>query len=155
MLTARSEEEDVVRSLALGADDYLTKPFSPRILIARIRALLRRSGVEAEGTFKLGALKLDADELTLQGPNGVPLRLTPLETKFLQLLFTHAGRTVSTERILSHVWGQRAGGNRQLLKQLVHRLRQKLEAAHLGDIVRTVPNAGYSAAEPASDEHDG
>ncbi len=148
MLTARSEEEDVVQSLALGADDYLTKPFSPRILLARIRALLRRSGLEAQGEARLGGLTLDADELALRDASGRLLRLTPLEAKFLQLLFAHDGRTVSTERILSHVWGQRAGGNRQLLKQLVHRLRQKLEAHGFDAIVRTVPNAGYSASVP-------
>jgi DNA-binding response OmpR family regulator len=145
MLTARSEEEDVVRALSLGADDYLTKPFSPKILLARVKALLRRVGLEAEETVAAGRLALDVAELTLSGlPTGV-VRLTPLEARFLQLLLAQAGRTVSTERLLVHVWGNRAGGNRQLLKQLVHRLRQKVETdpAH-PKLVRTVPNAGYS-----------
>jgi DNA-binding response OmpR family regulator len=144
MLTARSEEEDVVRALSLGADDYLSKPFSPKILLARVKALLRRVGLEAEETVALGKLSLDIVELTLLGlPRGA-VRLTPLESRFLQLLFAHAGRTVPTDRLLVHVWGNRAGGNRQLLKQLVHRLRQKIEddpaEPHL---VKTVPNAGY------------
>jgi DNA-binding response OmpR family regulator len=144
MLTVRSEEEDVVRALSLGADDYLTKPFSPRILLARVRALLRRVGADAEESMSFGGLVLDAAELTLNGLPRGPVRLTPLETRFLQLLFAHGGRTVSTERLLVHVWGNRAGGNRQLLKQLVHRLRHKIEAnpAH-PQVVRTVPNAGY------------
>jgi DNA-binding response OmpR family regulator len=145
MLTARSEEEDVVKALSIGADDYLSKPFSPKILLARVKALLRRVGIEAEETVALGNLSLDVAELTLSGlPRGV-VRLTPLETRFLQLLIAQAGRTVSTDRLLVHVWGNRAGGNRQLLKQLVHRLRQKVEAdPSEPKLIRTMPNAGYS-----------
>jgi len=144
MLTVRSEEEDVVRALGLGADDFLTKPFSPRILVARIRALLRRVGMEAEGTVTFDRLILRVEDLALEGLGDEPVNLTPLEVRFLQLLFAHAGRTVSTERILSHVWGNRAGGNRQLLKQLVHRLRQKLERDPAEPrFLRTVPHSGY------------
>jgi DNA-binding response OmpR family regulator len=144
MLTARSEEEDVVKALAIGADDYLSKPFSPKILLARIKALLRRAGKEAEETAAVGALALDAAELTLNGLARGPVRLTPLETRFLQLLFAHAGRTVPTDRLLVHVWGNRAGGNRQLLKQLVHRLRQKIEIDPADPkLIKTMPNAGY------------
>lgn len=144
MLTVRQEDEDIVRALELGADDYLTKPFSPRILVARIRALLRRVGIEAEGDLNFSSLTLRAEDLTLEGlPQGA-VRLTPLEARFLQLLFAHGGRTVPTERILSYVWGNRAGGNRQLLKQLVHRLRQKIETDPKNPaILCTVPNAGY------------
>ena len=145
MLTVRSEEQDVVRALSLGADDYLTKPFSPRILIARIRALLRRAGVEAEGAVTFGPLTLQVEELTLEGLGREPIRLTRLEMRLLQVLIGHAGRTVPTERILSHVWGNRAGGNRQLLKQLVHRLRQKIESDPAEPkLLCTVPNAGYA-----------
>ena len=144
MLTVRHEEQDVVRALELGADDYLAKPFSPKILVARIRALLRRVGIESEGSVTLGALTLQLEELTLHGlPQGT-VRLTPLEARFLQLLIANGGRPVATERILGYVWGRRAGGNRQLLKQLVHRLRQKVEPDP-GDpvLLKTVPNAGY------------
>ena len=139
MLTVRHEEEDIVRALEFGADDYLAKPFSPRILVARIRALLRRVGLETEGDLHFGNLTLHAEDLSLAGlPAGV-VRLTPL-----QLLFAHGGRTVPTDRILSYVWGNRAGGNRQLLKQLVHRLRQKIEKDPKDPaILVTVPNAGY------------
>ena len=144
MLTARSEESDVVRALALGADDYLSKPFSPKILIARVKALLRRAGAEANDAVAVGSLSLDVPELMLLGLARGPVRLTPLEARFLQLLFAHAGRTVSTDRLLIHVWGNRAGGNRQLLKQLVHRLRQKIEDDPADPrLVRNVPNAGY------------
>jgi len=149
MLTVRSEEEDVVRALTLGADDYLTKPFSPRILLARVKALLRRVGVEPVESLSFAGLVLDVAELTLGGLPRGPVRLTPLEARLLQLLFAHGGRTVSTERLLVHVWGNRAGGNRQLLKQLVHRLRHKIETnpAH-PRIVRTAPNAGYLLDSP-------
>ncbi len=144
MLTVRDEEEDVVRALDLGADDYLTKPFSPRILVARIRALLRRVGMESRDQAKLGSLTLQVDELTLTGLGDAAIKLTPLEMRLLQLLMAHAGRTVPTDRILTHVWGNRADGNRQLLKQLVHRLRQKVEPdPGEPQLLRTVPNAGY------------
>jgi DNA-binding response OmpR family regulator len=145
MLTARSEEEDVVKALSLGADDYLTKPFSPKILLARVKALLRRAGQDvAEAGAASGVLSLDANELTLNGLPRGSVRLTPLESRFLQLLLAHAGRTVNAERLLVHVWGNRAGGNRQLLKQLVHRLRQKVEKDPAEPtLIRTMPNAGY------------
>jgi DNA-binding response OmpR family regulator len=144
MLTVRDEEEDLVRALELGADDYLTKPFSPRTLLARIRALLRRSGMEAEGKLTSNGLTLNVDDLTLTGLSEEPVHLTPLEMRLVQLLFVHRGRTVSTERILVHVWGDRGSGDRQLLKQLVHRLRQKIEQDPAEPrLIHTVPNAGY------------
>jgi len=151
MLTVRGEEDDVVRALSLGADDYLTKPFSPKILIARIKALLRRVRLEAAGTVEFGGMTLRVEESTLEGlPRGT-VRLTRLEARLLQLLFAHGGRTVQTERILVHVWGNRAGGNRQLLKQLVHRLRNKLEVDPAEPrLLRTVPNSGYIMS-PLSD----
>src|SRR5690606_33250116 len=92
------------------------------------------------------------DELTLEGLPQGSVRLTPLEARLLQLLFAHGGRTVPTERILGHVWGSRAGGNRQLLKQLVHRLRNKIETDPAEPrLLRTVPNAGYAFDAAASE----
>ena len=127
MLTARGEEEDLVRALDLGADDYLTKPFSPRTLLARVRALLRRAGVEPGGAMTAGTFRLDLEAHTLRLGEAVPLKLTKLETRLMQILLANAGHVVGTERLLTHVWGQRGSGDRQLLKQLVHRLRQKIE----------------------------
>jgi DNA-binding response OmpR family regulator len=128
MLTARGEEEDLVRALDLGADDYLTKPFSPRTLLARVRALLRRAGLEAGGAMTVGRLRLDLEAHTLQlGTSTASVKLTKLETRLLQILLANAGHVVGTERLLTHVWGHRGSGDRQLLKQLVHRLRQKIE----------------------------
>ena len=143
MLTVRSEEADLVRALELGADDYLTKPYSPRTLIARIKALLRRTGGEAPPRYEAGALRLDPGALELHVGNTVH-RLTPLESRLLQLLIANAGQAVTAERLLKHVWGRRAGGDRQLLKQLVHRLRQKLEVpADTPHWLETVANVGY------------
>lgn len=144
MLTARGEEEDLVRALELGADDYLTKPFSQRTLLARVRALLRRAGIESSDTLAAGtiALDLEAQMLTLAG--GATLRLTRLETRLFQILIAQAGHVVSAERLLAHVWGHRGSGDRQLLKQLVHRLRQKLERVSPGnDPLQTEPGVGY------------
>ncbi len=149
MLTVRSEEHDVVRALELGADDYLTKPFSPRVLVARVRALLRRAGRDADILLRFGALHLDIELMTLAGLAPDPVQLTQLELRFLQLLFAHGGNAVSTDRILSHVWGGRADGNRQLLKQLVHRIRSKLKNACDDDeLLQTVPNVGYRLHAP-------
>jgi DNA-binding response OmpR family regulator len=147
MLTVRGEEADLVRALELGADDYLTKPFSPRALIARVRALLRRSGLEAgaqSAATVVGKLSLDAEALTLTIGDERSLRLTPLELRMLQLLFANAGQVVQADRLLTHIWGARGGGDRQLLKQLVHRLRQKLgDNAEQPRWLETIPNAGY------------
>ena len=143
MLTVRNEESDLVRALELSADDYLTKPFSPRTLIARVRALLRRAGSGGSNAHELAGFRLDSTSLELTVGERVQ-RVTPLEARLLQLLIAHAGQTVVAERLLSHVWGRRGGGDRQLLKQLVHRLRQKLSAGEPGTPrVETVPGAGY------------
>jgi DNA-binding response OmpR family regulator len=144
MLTVRGEEEDLVRALDLGADDYLTKPFSPRTLLARAKALLRRAGTEGASVLSNGRLKLDADEHSLAIADAPPIRLTKLELRLLQLLLANAGRTVSSDRLLIHVWGHRGSGDRQLLKQLVHRLRQKIERDPASpQILQTAAGAGY------------
>jgi DNA-binding response OmpR family regulator len=127
MLTVRGEEEDLVRALELGADDYLTKPFSPRTLIARIKALLRRAGMESSAPLAAGRIALDLEEHTVRVGGAEPVRLTKLELRLLQMLLAHAGHAVNSDRLLLQVWGHRSGGDRQLLKQLVHRLRQKIE----------------------------
>ncbi len=145
MLTVRSEEEDLIKALDLGADDYLTKPFSPRTLLARIKALLRRAGMEgAAAPLAAGQVALNLEEHTARIGEGPPVRLTKLELRLLQMLLTNAGRTVSSDRLLVHVWGHRNSGDRQLLKQLVHRLRQKIEAdPALPRYLQTAAGAGY------------
>jgi DNA-binding response OmpR family regulator len=143
MLTVRGEEEDLVRALGLGADDYLTKPFSPRTLLARIRALLRRAGMENTAPVAAGRIGLDLNEHTVRIGEGEAVRLTKLELRLLQMLLANAGHTVSSERLLVQVWGHRSGGDRQLLKQLVHRLRQKIEADPAAPALLRTAAAGY------------
>src|SRR3954465_8311884 len=144
MLTVRNEEEDLVKAIELGADDYLTKPFSPRTLLARIKALLRRAGMENTAPLAAGRVALDIDEHTVQIGSGEPVRLTKLELRLLQMLLANAGHTVSTDRLLVQVWGHRNSADRQLLKQLVHRLRQKIEAdPATPQLLQTASGAGY------------
>ena len=144
MLTARGEEEDLVRALDMGADDYLTKPFSPRTLLARVRALLRRAGLETGGDMTAGDLHLDLEAHVLRVGGAEPVKLTKLETRLLQILIANAGHVVGTERLLTHVWGHRGSGDRQMLKQLVHRLRQKIETDPAEPaLLQTESGAGY------------
>ncbi len=144
MLTVRGEEADQVRGLDLGADDYLTKPFSPRALVARVRALLRRGGEDRPAPLTAGAIVLDPDLQNVSVAGAAPVRLTNLEFRLLQLMVGTPNRTVPPERLLRHVWGHRAAGDRQLLKQLVHRVRQKIEADP-GEprYLKTVSGVGY------------
>jgi DNA-binding response OmpR family regulator len=143
MLTVRGEEEDLVRALGLGADDYLTKPFSPRTLLARIKALLRRAGVEGNAPLAAGRMRLDLEEHTVSIGAAAPVRLTRLELRLLQMLLANAGRSVSSERLLVQVWGHRSGGDRQLLKQLVHRLRHKIETDPAAPSLLRTAASGY------------
>jgi DNA-binding response OmpR family regulator len=144
MLTVRGEEEDLVRALEVGADDYLTKPFSPRTLLARVKALLRRAGMENSAPLAAGRVRLDTQEHTVQVGAGSPVRLTKLELRLLQMLIANAGHTVSSDRLLMQVWGHKGSGDRQLLKQLVHRLRHKIEFdPAVPQMLQTVVGAGY------------
>jgi DNA-binding response OmpR family regulator len=146
MLTVKNAEEDEVAGLDAGADDYLTKPFSPRTLLARVRALLRRTeAVERPAPLVAGHLSLDVELQTVSVAGEAPARLTPLELRLLQLLLANAGAALPAERLLRHVWGARGEGDRQLLKQLVHRLRQKIEAdASSPRYLVTLPGVGYA-----------
>src|SRR5215210_6203267 len=120
MLTVRGSEEDQVQGLDLGADDYLTKPFSPRTLLARVRALLRRAEIDRPAPQAAGDLQLDIEQQLVSVCGGPPRRLTNLEFRLLQYLLANAGHTIPVERLTTHVWGYRGLGDRQLLKQLVH-----------------------------------
>jgi DNA-binding response OmpR family regulator len=147
MLTVRSAEEDEVHGLDLGADDYLKKPFSPRALLARVRSLLRRGPDAVEDpVLAMGPLSIDAERSEARiGEGGAPFRLSPLELRFLRLLLSHRGRPVDTDHVINFVWAERDAADRESLKQVVHRLRRKFEAAG-GDAawIEYVPNAGYA-----------
>jgi DNA-binding response OmpR family regulator len=144
MLTVRNSDDDIVRGLELGADDYVPKPFSPRQLIARAHAILRRrSSTPIHPRLELGDLVLDTAQHQLQTPHAV-VRLTPLEFRLLHYLMVNCGQVVPTDAILNHVWGYADSGDRPLLKQLVYRLRQKIEPPDEGrQIIETVPGMGY------------
>ena len=109
MLTVRGEEEDLVRALELGADDYLTKPFSPRTLLARVKALLRRAGME-NGRAARGRARhaRSRGAHACASAAATPVRLTKLELRLLQMLLANAGHTVSSDRLLVQVWGHRS-----------------------------------------------
>jgi DNA-binding response OmpR family regulator len=144
MLTVRGSEEDQVRGLDGGADDYLTKPFSPRTLLARVRALLRRAEIDRPAPLSAGELMLDVERQAVSVRGAAPIRLTSLEFRLLQYLLANAGHTIPAERLTNHVWGYRGVGDKQLLKQLVHRLRQKIERNPAEpEYVVTVAGIGY------------
>ena len=154
LLTVRGEEDDVVRGLELGADDYVTKPFSPRQLVARAQAVLRRANriVPAAHRGRVGDLVLDSNRREMRIGQGSAVSLTPLETRLLDYFMLNAGQVLTAEAIIDHVWGAK-GGDRDMLRQLVRRLRSKMaqsagqaqrdrEASHPATI-ETVPGLGY------------
>ena len=150
MLTVRDAEEDEVRGLDLGADDYLKKPFSPRALLARVRSLLRRGNEAVEDpVLSWGALSIDVERSEAQVGQGEAFRLSPLELRLLRLLLSHRGRPVDADRVIGFVWSDRDAADRESLKQVVHRLRRKLaQAGGSGAWIEYVPNAGYAFAAP-------
>jgi DNA-binding response OmpR family regulator len=145
MLTVRGEEEDVVHGLDLGADDYLTKPFSPRTLLARMRALLRRASQEGPpAPLASGAFTLDEERHTVRVADGPDVVLAPLELSLLRLLLANPGRTLEPQRLLRNLWGGSGSADREHLKQLVYRLRQKIEPEPTAPrFLLTDPGAGY------------
>ena len=147
MLTARDEEVDRVVGLELGADDYVTKPFSVRELLARVKAVLRRVGtgeVAISVVHCVGPLQVDTlcREARL---DGVLLSLTQLEFDLLEMLARHAGQALSREQLLDQVWGYDYYGDTRAVDSAVKRLRAKLRAASGGrpDIIATVRGVGY------------
>jgi DNA-binding response OmpR family regulator len=130
MLTVRATEEDEIQGLELGADDYLRKPFSPRALLARVRSHLRRSGEGGdEAPLVLGLVSLDPSRCDLRVGEGEAQHLSLLEARLLKALLLGRGRPVEPERLVETVWADRSSADRELLKQVVHRLRRKLVAA--------------------------
>lgn len=152
MLTVRTTEEDEVRGLDLGADDYLRKPFSPRALLARVRSLLRR-GTDSTGDTILtwGPLSIDMERSQATLKQGQVVSLSPLELRLLRHLLEHRGRPVDADRLIGLVWGDRDSADRESLKQVVHRLRRKL--THAGGEptwIEYIPNAGYAFTAPTN-----
>lgn len=154
MLTARSEETDKVAGLDAGADDYLTKPFSPNELTARIRAVLRRRAPAAlGGTATVGALRVDA--ATRRACCGdLELRLGPTEFKLLHHLAVHAERVHSRAQLLDRVWGDHVFIEERTVDVHIKRLREALRPCGCASMIDTVRGAGYRlTADPASGDH--
>lgn len=144
ILSVHGADEDVVKGLELGADDYVVKPFSPSQLVARIRAVLRRAGSEViPGKLEAGGFALDRERNEVQLAGQPPVRLTQLEARLLEALMVNAGRVLTSDRLIVVVWGA-DGGDRAMLKQLVYRLRAKFEDPRQPLPIETVPGIGYS-----------
>lgn len=144
MLTARGEEEDRIRGLRTGADDYVTKPFSTRELMARIEALLRRSQPSLAGELlQVGDIELDpASHRVRRG--GEPLHLGPTEFKLLRYFMERSGRVMSRHQILDGVWGLDCDIDERTVDVHIRRLRKALNRPGDADPIRTVRGAGYS-----------
>ncbi|MFT5440470.1 MAG: two-component system phosphate regulon response regulator PhoB [Alphaproteobacteria bacterium] len=144
MLTARGEEGDRVLGLEAGADDYVVKPYSPREMIARINALLRRSEVQSAGSHKEYAgitINLDAHKVTR---DGVHIRLSPTCFKLLTALMERPGYVFSRDRLLGRVWGGDVFVEPRTVDVHIRRLRSALNANGGQDLIRTVRGAGYA-----------
>jgi len=147
MLTALSEEIDQVTGLEIGADDYITKPFSPRALVARVRALLRRTRgeVKAPSLIRAGWLEIDSVKYSVAF-NGIPIKLTPNEFKLLHILASHAGQTLTREQLLDDLHGAASSVDRSVDSHIKN-LRRKLEAASGESMIETVYGIGYRFTE--------
>ena len=148
MLTARDGLDDRVSGLDDGADDYLVKPFSFMELTARVRALARRPTVNGGATIRLGTLRLDAARHEAER-NGNRLELTPKEFALLRYLMLHPGEVVTPERLLEHVWDDRADPFTNTVRVTVSNLRRKLAEAGPGQPIETVVGVGYRLIESA------
>jgi two-component system OmpR family response regulator len=153
-LTAKDTTSDTVTGLALGGDDYITKPFSVEALVARIRAVLRRArgsqagtgsgtgGADGQATLKAGDVELDEDHWTVRRA-GVPVELSPTEFRLLAYLMRNQGRMLTRKQLLENVWGWEYAGQSQVLETYVSYLRRKLDP--LGPpLIHTQRGVGYS-----------
>ena len=147
MLTARGEESDRIAGLELGADDYVTKPFSPRELTARVAALLRRvqrAPAAANGRLGYGPIVMDLDRHAVE-VQGQAVKLTAKEFLLLQYLIEHRGRVLSRDLLLTDVWGYQYTGGTRTVDVHIRRLREKLP--YLADAIVTIKQFGYRLDE--------
>lgn len=144
LLTVRGEEDDIVKGLQIGADDYIVKPFSPRQLVARVNAILRRTSkmsITPLLTYENISFNLNQRKLNIGDSNFITL--TVLETRLMEFLLINAGQIMTVSGIIDFVWGP-VGGDRDMLRQLVRRLRAKIEPDPSNPIyIKTVPGLGY------------
>jgi len=147
LLTARGEEEDKVRGLDVGADDYVTKPFSPRELIARIRAVLRRTGRFGRGgKVVAGGITLDSDEHRVTIGDST-VAVSPTEYRLLEFFLTHAGKVYSRTQLLDQVWGRSTYIEERTVDVHIRRLRRILAEHGCEELIQTVRGFGYRFSE--------
>jgi two-component system, OmpR family, phosphate regulon response regulator PhoB len=143
LLTARGEEEDKVRGLEIGADDYVSKPFSPKELVARIRAVLRRSGkIQGQAQITLGDLMLDTEQHRLSIGDR-QLEVSPTEFRLMHFFMTHPDKVYSRTQLLDQVWGRSVYIEERTIDVHIRRLRKILEEYGREDLVQTVRGFGY------------
>ena len=141
MLTARSEERDELQGFELGVDEYISKPFSPKILVARVNAILRRTlGAVGNDSLEAGGITIDKSAHIVK-IDGTPVELSYKEFELLKLLLQNAGIVTSRDKILNKVWGVDFEGESRTLDMHIKTLRQKL--GEEGNHIRTVRNVGY------------
>lgn len=144
LLTARGEEADKETGLNLGADDYVTKPFSPRELVARIKALLRRrTPHKTDNVVQVGKIALNPTDYSVN-VDGVAVHFAPTEFKLLHFFMTHTGRIYSRGELLDLVWGDHVFIEERTVDVHIRRLRRELEGVGVADYVQTVRGVGYS-----------
>lgn len=151
MLTARSEESDRVAGLRIGADDYLSKPFSPRELVARVEAILRRrrAAPAADAALCFAHVRVDPDRREVSASDR-PVDLTTTEFDVLLALARHHGKVLSREQILDLVWGDDFYGTDRVVDVYVGQVRRKLEAATALQLIQTVRGVGYKFVDEAA-----
>jgi DNA-binding response OmpR family regulator len=142
MLTAKGETDDKVRGLTLGADDYLVKPFEGAELVARVKALLRRSGALDANRVRIGSLVVDRDSYTVL-MDGARSEIPMKEFELLFMLGASAGKTLSRDRLIEEVWGYDFGGNERTLDVHISRLRERYPDGAYGFKIVTVRGLGY------------
>ena len=143
LLTARGEEEDKVKGLEIGADDYVTKPFSPKELAARIRAVLRRSGkIQGQAQITLGDLMLDTEQHRLS-IGDKQLEVSPTEFRLMHFFMSHPDKVFSRTQLLDQVWGRSVYIEERTIDVHIRRLRKILEEYDREDLVQTVRGFGY------------
>ena len=149
MLTARGEEADKLKSFDSGIDDYLTKPFSPKELVARVKALIRRSGLPEDGHIIVQGLDLDinAHRLTI---NGDPVTIGPTEFSLLELLMSNPNRAFGRAQLLDRIWGRSVYVEERTVDVHILRLRKALSKFDLDRLVQTVRGIGYRFSEDES-----
>jgi len=157
MLTARSQDEDIIAGFGQGADDYVAKPFSVQVLINRIKAVLRRAKPQPEqlpagsATYQIQGAVFDAELNEIVG-HEVRVRLTPTESRILHLLFLHEGQVLSAERIMERIWGYDSESDVNVIKTHIRHLREKISSLpESPQPLRTLPGVGYVINQ--TDEH--